>query len=81
MKWKEIREMYPNKFVKLEILESHVNNGKEYVDEVALIKVISDGKKAMKEFLKCKGKQVVYSTSNKEFVIEVVKNVGIRRKS
>ncbi|MCT4595652.1 MAG: hypothetical protein N4A57_15495 [Anaeromicrobium sp.] len=79
MKWEEVREMYPNQFVKVEVIESHVENGKEYVDEVAFIKAIGDGKAAMKEFLKCKEKQIVYSTKNPKFIIEVVKNIGIRR--
>ncbi|WP_158523398.1 hypothetical protein [Clostridium taeniosporum] len=44
MKWKEVRELYPNQFVKFEILESHIKDNKEYVDDVAIIKAISDGK-------------------------------------
>lgn len=79
MKWQEVRELYPNKFVKLEIIESHIEDDKEYVDEVAVIKAISDNKEAMREFIKCKNKQVIYSTSNEEFIIDVVKHIGIRR--
>ncbi|MCR8744273.1 hypothetical protein [Romboutsia lituseburensis] len=79
MKWEEVRNLYPNKFVKLEILESHIVGEKEYVDEVAVIKAISDDKEAMREFIKCKNKQVVYSTKNENFIIDVVRNIGIRR--
>jgi hypothetical protein len=79
MKWEEVRELYPNKFVKLEILESHIIDNKEYVDEVAFIKAIDDSKEAMKEFIKCKNKQVIYSTKNRDFIIDVVKHIGIRR--
>lgn len=79
MKWEEVRSLYPNKFVKLEILESHIVDEKEYVDEVAVIKAISDDKEAMREFIKCKNKQVIYSTKNENFIIDVVKNIGIRR--
>lgn len=62
MKWQEVRELYPNKFVVFKILESHVIGNKEYVDDVAVIKAISDGKEAMKEFIDCKPGQLVYST-------------------
>jgi hypothetical protein len=79
MKWEEVRALYPDKFIKLEIIESHIVDQKEYVDEVAVIKAISDSKEAMKEFIKCKNRQVIYSTKNKDFVIDVVKHIGIRR--
>ena len=79
MKWEEVRALYPNKYIKLEILESHIIDKKEYVDEVAVIKAISDSKEAMREFIKCKNRQVIYSTNNKDFVIDVVEHIGIRR--
>ncbi len=79
MKWKEVRELYPNQFVKFEILESHIENNKEYVDDVAIIKPISDGIEARKEFIRCKKGQLVYNTKNEELTIQLVKHVGIRR--
>lgn len=79
MKWQEVRELYPNKFVVFKILESHVIGNKEYVDDVAVIKAISDGKEAMKEFIDCKPGQLVYSTKNEEVIIQLVENIGIRR--
>lgn len=79
MKWKEVRELYPNQFVKFEILESHIKDNKEYVDDVAIIKALSDGKDARKEFINCKKGQLVYNTKNEELIIQLVKHVGIRR--
>lgn len=76
MKWQEVRELYPNKFVKIEVIESHVVDEKEYVDEVAVIKAIEDSKEAMREFVKCKNKEIIYSTKNKEFIIDVVKHIS-----
>lgn len=43
MKWDEVRRLYPDRFVKFEILESHIMDNKEYVDGVAVIKDISRG--------------------------------------
>lgn len=79
MKWQEVRELYPNQFVKFEILESHIEDNKEFVDDIAVIKAISDGKEARKEFINCKPGQLVYNTKNKELIIQLVKHVGIRR--
>jgi len=78
MKWEEVRNLYPNKFVKFEVVESHTKDGKEYIDEVAVIKAIDDGKEAMKEFVKCKPGQLVYSTNNDQLIIQLVKHIGIR---
>lgn len=79
MKWQEVRELYPDQFVKFEILESRVMGNKEFVDDVAVIKSISNGKEAMKEFVKCKPGQLIYSTKNEEVIIQLVENIGIRR--
>ena len=79
MKWSEVRKLYPNQFVKFEILESHIQDNKEYVDDVAIIKAISDGKEARKEFIKCKPGQLIYNTKNEKLIIELVKHIGIRR--
>lgn len=64
--------MYPNQFVKVEVIESHVREDKEYVDEVAFIKAITDRKEAMREFRKCKDNQIIYSTKNEELVIQLM---------
>lgn len=79
LKWEEIRKLYPDQFVKFEVIESHIKDDKEYVDEVAFIKAIPDGKEAMKEFARAKCGQLVYSTNNEKLIIHLVKNVGIRR--
>lgn len=79
MTWQEVRRLYPNQFVKFEIVESHIEGDKEYVDAVAIIKPIINGKEAMKEFIHRKEGQLVYSTINDKVIIELVKNIGIRR--
>jgi hypothetical protein len=79
MKWQELRNLYPDQFVKFEIVESHIEEDKEYVDEVAFIQAIADSKEAMREFRRCKQGQFVYSTKNENLVIELIKHVGIRK--
>ncbi|MGM9934646.1 MAG: hypothetical protein ACI32Y_05930 [Clostridium sp.] len=79
MMWSEVKKLYPNQFVKFEIVESHEEDKYRYVDDVEVIKVIKNGNEAMKEFTKCKNGQLVYSTANEDIVIEKVKSIGIRR--
>ena len=79
MTWKEVRALYPDQFVKFEVIQSHIVDNKEFVDEVAVIKVIADGKAATKEFINCSSNQFVYSTKHEDVIIELVKHVGIRR--
>jgi hypothetical protein len=46
MKWEEVRNIYPDKFVKLQVLESHIEGNKRYIDDMAVIKVIKDNREA-----------------------------------
>lgn len=48
MKWHEVRELYPHQFVKFKIVEYHEDEKTKYVEEVAVIKAIKDGREAMK---------------------------------
>lgn len=77
--WNEVRKLYPDQFVKFEIVESHIEGDKEYVDEIAIIKSLKDGKEAMKEFIHRKEGQFIYSTKNDKLIIDLVKHIGIRR--
>ena len=71
MKWEEVRKIYPDQYVLLNILESHVEGEKKYVDEVALVRPISDPKEATKELLHAKPGTIVYHTQNANIVMEI----------
>jgi hypothetical protein len=79
MRWEEVRKLYPNQFVKFEVTESHVKGNKEYVDDVAVIKAIGDGKAAVRELLNKKENQFIYSTKNEKVIINLVKQIGVRK--
>ncbi|WP_246293970.1 hypothetical protein [Paenibacillus planticolens] len=49
MQWQEVRNIYPDQYVLLEILTSHTENNVQYVDEVALVRAIQDPHEATKE--------------------------------
>jgi hypothetical protein len=40
MKWEEVRKLYPDQYVKLNILDYHFEDDKKIVTDVALIDVI-----------------------------------------
>ncbi|NOV01453.1 hypothetical protein [Paenibacillus planticolens] len=71
MQWEEVRKIYPDQYVKLQILASHTEGSIKYVDEVALIKAIQDPKDATIELLRSKDGIVVSHTSNEELKIEL----------
>lgn len=78
MEWKEVRKIYPDKFVKLEVLDSHIEEDKEYIDEVAVIDTVSE-ENATKEFLQSKDDILVYHTSKKDITMKIRSRIGLRR--
>lgn len=78
LKWSEIRKMYPNQFVKIKVLSSHVKNNQEIIEDMAVIKSVPN-ELATKELLKSKGDELVYHTSNEDIVLEIRQDVGLRR--
>lgn len=78
MEWSEVRKLYPNQYVKLSILEFHIEDNKKIVTDVALINIIEDSKLATKELLKSKGNTIVYHTGSEKIVIELRTPSGLR---
>lgn len=78
MKWEEVRKIYPDKFVKLQVLESHIEGNKRYIDDMAVIKVIEDNREATRELVRSKNDTLVYHTGNQSIVLEI-KNIRAYR--
>lgn len=78
MKWNEVRNIYPNQFVKFEVLKSHIEEDEEFVDEIAVIGPI-DEDSATKELLNSKENVLVYHTSKNNVVLKVRNRIGLRR--
>jgi hypothetical protein len=78
MKWDEVRKIYPNRFVKLQVLESHIEEDKKYIDNVAVMGTIEE-KDATKELLNCTNNTIVYHTNNKKIALTIRKRIGLRR--
>lgn len=78
MQWEEVRKIYPDQYVKMQILTSHTEENTKYVDEVALIQAIQDPKEATQELLRSKEGTIVSHTSNVELKIELRTLRGLR---
>ncbi|MBS1249796.1 MAG: hypothetical protein MAG431_01380 [Chloroflexi bacterium] len=50
MKWKEIREMFPEQWLLLEATEAHSKSGKRIVEEFGIIDAFPDSISAMKKY-------------------------------
>lgn len=78
MKWNEVQNIYPNQFVKFEILDSFEQDNKEIIEEVALIGPVKD-EDATRELLNCKNRTLVYHTAKDKVEVIIRKNIGLRR--
>ncbi|WP_340021368.1 hypothetical protein MHI24_20425 [Paenibacillus sp. FSL K6-1096] len=71
MQWQEVRSIYPNQYVLLEILDSHTQHNIEYIDDVALIRAIQDPDEATRLLLNCKNNNIVYHTGQENITVEL----------
>ena len=74
MKWEEVRTIYPNQFVKLQILDYHMVDNMKIIDDMDVIKAFKDNKEVTKELARSTGEIIVYHTSNENIEIEI-KNI------
>ena len=78
MKWEEVRKIYPNRFVKIKILESHIEENIKYIDDMAVIEALEDNVEATRELVRAKDDILIYHTSNKKIEIEIKQIFGYR---
>lgn len=69
--------MFPNQFVLISILKYHEEGDKKIIDEVALIRPISN-EDANKEFFKAESGSTVYHTSKEQCVIHIRRDPLVR---
>lgn len=78
MLWSEVRELYPYQFVYLEDLQSHMQSGKLYVEDVAIIRPLVDTQEALQALKAAKEQKFIYHTSNEQIVMDVVMKPMVR---
>lgn len=78
MKWEEVRKIYPDKFVKIQILESHMEGKTRHIDDMAVIKAFDDNKEATRELVRAKDEVLVYHTGKEKIEVEIKQIFGYR---
>lgn len=78
MKWEEVRKIYPDKFVKMQVLEGRIENDVRYIDEVAVIMAFTDNKEATMALAQAKNDIIVFHTFNEKLEIPIKKIFGYR---
>lgn len=71
MKWDEVKKMYPNRFVKLQILKSHIENNVRHIEDMAVVQVFDNEKEATRELVRSKDDIIVYHTGNEKIEIQI----------
>ncbi len=79
MKWNEVRKQYPDEWLKLQILNSHEIDNKEYIDDMSVINILNNEDDATQELVKCGDKEIVYHTTKEEIYSEI-RNIFSYRK-
>lgn len=78
MKWNEVRKLYPNRFVKLQILKSHIKDQVRYIDDMAVIQVFENEKEATRELVRSKDDMLVYHTGKETIETQIKHLFGFR---
>ena len=80
MKWSEVRRLYPDQWVKLQVTNSHTDGFYLYIDEMEVIKPIEDDRAATLELTKSIGNNLVFHTSHDIIKTKLIKSMGLFRR-
>jgi len=78
MQWEEVRRLYPNTWVHLKAIHSSLEEDKQYIDEVAVIRAIDSDREVTQVLKKCSGDLFVYHTSKPQIVLNVIRKPSYR---
>lgn len=78
MKWDEVRRLFPNQYVQVKIIKSTIVGHVEKVEEVAIIRSITDPAEATAELMRSRGDILVYHTHNEQMELEIRNRPGFR---
>ncbi|MFZ3102148.1 MAG: hypothetical protein WA113_08105 [Desulfitobacteriaceae bacterium] len=78
MKWEEVRKIYPNRFVKIQILDFHIENNVRYIDDMSVVQAFEDEKEATRELVRTKDDSLVYHTGKEKIEVPIKHIFGFR---
>lgn len=71
MKWSEVKKLYPNQFVLLKVLKSHIEDNKKYIDDMAVVRAIDNPREAAQLLVRSQNDDLVYHTGKEDIVLEI----------
>ncbi|PKM85989.1 MAG: hypothetical protein CVU87_13515 [Firmicutes bacterium HGW-Firmicutes-12] len=78
MKWEEVREIYPDRFVKIQILKSHIKDNVRYIDDMEVVQSFNDEKEATRELVRTMDNTLVYHTGKEKIEVLIKPIFGYR---
>jgi len=78
MKWEEVRKIYPDRFVKIQILKAHIKDSVRYIDDMAVVKSFDDEREATRELVRAKEDVLVYHTGKEKLEVPIKQIFGFR---
>jgi hypothetical protein len=78
MKWEEVRKIYPNRFVKIQILKAHIEDNVRYIDDMAVMQAFDDEREATRELVRTKDDILVYHTGKEKLEVQIKQIFGFR---
>ncbi len=78
MKWDEVRRLYPERFVKIQILDSHIENSVRFTDDMTVIQAFEDEKEATRELVRATDDILVYHTGKEKIEVPIKQIFGFR---
>ncbi len=78
MQWSEVRTLYPDQFVCLEDLSTHMEDGQLHVEDVAIIRPLANTRETWDAFKSAHDRRFIYHTSREQIVMDVVTKPLIR---
>lgn len=78
MKWEEVRKIYPDRFVKIQILKAHIEDNVRYIDDMAVVQAFDDEREATRELVRTKDDVLVYHTGKEKLEVQIKQIFGFR---
>ena len=79
MKWEEVRKIYPDRFVKVHVLKSHIENNVRCIDDMAIVQAFDDEQKVPRDHVRTNDEFLVYHTGKEKLELQIKHIFGFRR--
>lgn len=85
VKWKQVREQYPEQWVLVEAVSAYSKNSIRYIEELSIISNFSDSTHAWKEYKKLhlaepSREYYIFHTDHETLEVKEQKFMGVRRR-